>query len=170
MEWVIRQAYSQNASSSEDQPQESRTQDAIQYFKGVGKGVLIKALAVGASAVIPGAEAVIIPLYTAWGYTSIGLGVYNVLSAWQRNKETRNAQLTQFAASAADRALGDSEQRLADYIVGNVQKTGAISEVAKQTGVAPAVYSDMLNGTVTSAISSGFQEFAKFSIGKLVAA
>jgi len=166
----IKEALSPRTAFYSSQPSEPQTQTASQFFKGMGESILIKALAVGASATIPGAGAVIVPLYAAWSYASIGMGAYSLYSTWQKNKEARNIRLAQFAAGVADTTLGGSEERLADYIVTNIQKTGAIAEAANETGVNPAVYSDMLKESVTSALSCGFQEFAKLSIGKLVAA
>lgn len=72
------------------------------------------------------------------------------------------------SAKATDMALSGSEEKLAGLIVSKLNQSTGINKVSKELNVDPAVYSEMLKGSISSAMSTGIQQIARFAISKAV--
>jgi len=119
---------------------------------------------------VPGAGAVVIPAYTVYNCLRLGHTLYKLCSGGERETKIMATQLKEAVAETADYATADRADAIADTLVSKAQQTGIIDEVAKRTGISSTVYSEMLKGSISSAISHGFGGLTKFAVSKVVGA
>ena len=71
---------------------------------------------------------------------------------------------------AVDFATANHVDRVSEGLVSRLRQTGTIDEVARQTGVDPIVFSEMLKSSLSLAISEGFGELTEYAVGKVAGA
>lgn len=166
---VVDQTIREDTKTPSIEPSRPGIQNAKEFLRGAGESILIGAI-ISVLPSIPGLGAVAVPAYAAYNYSNLGIGAYKLYSDWQKGKEGRAAQIKQLSSNVVDVALSDSEDRVADFIVAKLCESGAIDEVSRQTNINSSVYAEMLKGSISSAMSSGVQQLAKFAIGTAVGA
>lgn len=145
--------------------------DSVKSFLvGVGKSALVGSLVYGLSTGVPPLGTVAIPAYSAYSYAKAGKDLYDVYSNWKSGQRSTVESVKEASGTAASVATGDASDRIAMVMVSNLNESGVIGEIAKQTNVNSNVYSQMLQGSISSATSEGLGEIAKFTVGKVVGA
>lgn len=137
---------------------------------GAGKAALTASLLVGLTAVHPVLGAVAAHAYSAYNHGVVGLGLYNIFKKWKSGEESTPQAAKETTKLVAGEVAGRPSDRLAETMVSGLKQTGGIEQVAKQTSISPVVYSDMLQGSISSSASQGFGDLAGYMVGKAVGA
>ncbi len=135
----------------------------------VGKSVLIGIL-IGALTAVPVIGPLIIPLYTAY---KLGMSSKKVIDAYREAKSDKEqAALTAgekevvkyVAGEITGAVIGHSAESIGEGVKTMAQKSGAVDEVAKCTGVSSDILAEMLQGSIENGIREGFESFAEFVV------
>jgi hypothetical protein len=136
----------------------------------VGKSVLTSALVYGLSAVVPPVGVIAIPLYSAYGYSKLGFGLYKVYNELISKRKISIDSAKDVYGEIGEFASQRSADEIAAKLVSNARVDGIVEEVAKNSHVNEFVLEEMLRGSTSSALSSSAGELAKFVVGKAVGA
>lgn len=132
--------------------------------------MLASAVIYGLSAAFPPIGAVAIPLYTVYGYSRLGLGLYKVYKEWREHSRISEESMRKVAGPSAEAATQSAADKAALAVANQASRIGLFDEMAKKTGVDPVVMKEMVRGSTSSALSTSAGELAKFAIKKAVGA
>jgi hypothetical protein len=124
-------------------------------------------------AVVPGAAAVVIPLYKLY---QVGKAAVEVHKAYENTKgdqeDKTNAAIKEGAKQGVKLVAGEvvgqmtesSAGQVADSVVSTAEHSGTIDAVAQSTHVESGVYSQMLRGSIKTGLTEGLGELAGLAI------
>jgi hypothetical protein len=139
------------------------------FVTKVGKSMLIGTL-IGALSAVPVIGPLVIPLYTAY---KLGMSGKKVIDAYREAKSNKEqAALTAgekevvkyVAGEITGAAIGHSAELIGEGVKTMAQKSGAVDEAAKCTGVNGDILAEMLQGSIENGIKEGFEAFAEFVV------
>jgi hypothetical protein len=108
--------------------------------------------------------------YSVYNHGAVAFALYNIFKKWRSGEESTPQAARETTRLVAGEAVGGASDKLAETMVSGLKQTGAIEQVAKQTSISPVVYSDMLQGSISSSASQGFGDLAGYVVGKAVGA
>lgn len=124
----------------------------------------------GLTAVHPVLGAMATHAYSVYNHGAVGFALYNIFKKWRSGEESTPQAARETTRLVAGEAAGGASDKLAETMVSGLKQTGAIEQVAKQTSISPVVYSDMLQGSISSSASQAFGDLAGYVVGKAVGA
>jgi hypothetical protein len=140
------------------------------YIKTTGIAMLKNALIYGLSAAVPAFGAFAIPLYSASSYLGLGASLCRIYDELVSKKKFDQESVGEVSEQLGESATQGSADEIASKIVARAGDRGLFKEITKRTRVDGVVFSEMLKGSISSALSTSGGEFAKFVIGKMVGA
>jgi len=136
-------------------------------IKKYGPDILVSALVAGVSAAFPPAAPFITSAYSTYGYSSIGYGLYKLYIDWKSGKKSAAVSIKDGSGIVAQAAAGAIPDGVAASIVSGLAKTSVIQRAADNARVDQGVYTEMLQGTISTTISEGIGGLSEFTVGKL---
>jgi len=136
------------------------------FFKAAIKGAVIY----GLSAASPPLGAVLIPAYTAYGYSKLGYGLLQIYREVSVEGKVSPDSMKEASESLGGVATQSSADSIASTITERANQSGLFKEMATKTGIQEVVIAEMMRGSASSALSTGGGELAKFAIMKVVGA
>jgi hypothetical protein len=149
------------------QPRPTPVED---FLKSTGKAALTSAIIYGLSAASPPLGAVLIPAYTAYGYSKLGYGLLKVYREISVEGKVSPNSMKEASESIGEIATQSSADAVASAMIEKANQSGLFKEMATRTGVREVVIAEMMRGSTGSALSTGGGELAKFAIMKAVGA
>jgi hypothetical protein len=165
-----RRIYSYHEPTLTIQQQVPRFPTVGHFFASMGRSMVTSAVIYGLSAAVPPFGAVAIPAYTAYGYLTLGQGMFKAYEELQANGTISSNTIRDTSGSAVETFSGPAADTVAGAIVSRAQQSGVFGDIAQMTGVSPLVYQEMFKGSASSALSSSSGELAKFVVRKAVGA
>lgn len=140
-----------------------------QFFRNVTKSAFSSAVVYGVSAAFPPIGAFAIPAYTVYGYAKFGLTLWRIQRDLVSGSPSAKHALDA-TGSGTEILASNSSDAIASAMVDQARRSGLFREVVSKTGVSDMVVTTMMKGSISSALSTGSGEFAKFAVSKMVGA
>lgn len=133
----------------------------------IGKSALTNALMSGFLAALPPPlNAVAIPVYSAYGYSKLGIGLFNACKKVYSGRDIDNRALKEIVSDAKQSITEPVADSIASKVVNTAQASGALKNIADETKINEVVFAEMLKGSTSSALTSAM-DLSIFAIMKL---